>query len=177
MRFKTCKGCQQKFMPERPLQAACSVACAYIVGRANGIKRRKEIYRADKKKLKTRSDWMREAQQSFNRWVRLRDSIPTLQPCISCGTHTGKRNAGHYRSVGACPELRFEPNNVHVQCEKCNSWLSGNAIAYRINLIKKIGLTMVEWLEGPHTSKKYTVEELEAIKSIYVRLAREIEKT
>lgn len=173
MRAKKCRGCGNKFEPVRTLQSACSVDCAYKVARINGGKKRAAQYRADKKRLKTRSDWLKEAQQSFNKWVRLRDEG---LPCISCGSYTGKRNAGHYRSVGACPELRFEPQNVHVQCEKCNSWLSGNAIEYRINLVKKIGLKMVEWLESSHAAKKYTVEQLEAIKAEYVRLAKEIER-
>jgi len=173
MRAKACKGCGNKFVPERPLQSACGIECAYKVGKANGTKKRAAQYRADKKRIKSRADWMKEAQQSFNRWVRLRDEG---QPCISCGTQTGKRNAGHYRSVGACPELRFEPKNCHVQCERCNSWLSGNAIEYRINLIKKIGLPMVEWLESSHAAKKYTIEQLENIKAEYARLAREIEQ-
>lgn len=172
MRPKACKGCGLKFEPVRPLQIACCPECAYKVARVIGGKKRAAQYRADKKRMKSRSDWTKEAQQSFNKWVRLRDDG---QPCISCGSHTGKRNAGHYRSVGACPELRFEPNNCHVQCEKCNSWLSGNAIEYRINLVKKIGIGMVEWLESSHAAKKYTVEQLEAIKAEYVRLAREIE--
>lgn len=174
IRPKKCAGCGGVFHPERQFQKACSVDCAYKVARINGEKKRAAQYLADKKRLKTRSDWTKEAQQAFNKWIRLRDGA---QPCISCGSHTGKRNAGHYRSVGACPELRFEPNNCHVQCEKCNSWLSGNAIEYRINLVKKIGLPMVEWLESSHATKKYTIEQLKEIKAEYVRLAREIEKS
>lgn len=174
------KTCRKEFIRKSLMHKLCgSPECAIEWARLEREKKdraaqriKRQQYAAGKKRIKSRADWLKEAQTSFNRWVRLRDDG---QPCISCGSHTGKRNAGHYRSVGACPELRFEPNNCHVQCEKCNSWLSGNAIEYRINLVKKIGLPMVEWLESSHAAKKYTVEQLEAIKAEYVRLAKEIE--
>ncbi|RUM32065.1 MAG: hypothetical protein DSY42_01725, partial [Aquifex sp.] len=100
----------------------------------------------------------------FNRYIRERDKNET---CISCGRVPKKRNAGHYRSVGACPELRFEPLNVNLQCEHCNTFKSGNAIEYRINLVKKIGLERVEWLEGPHEPAKWSIDEIKAIKKEY----------
>jgi hypothetical protein len=52
--------------------------------------------------------------------------------------------------------------------------LSGNLINYRINLAKKIGVDLVEWLEGPHEPKKYTIEQLREIKATYSRKAREL---
>ncbi|MNJ66726.1 Bacteriophage Lambda NinG protein [compost metagenome] len=115
---------------------------------------------------------MREAQVLFNEFIRLRDAG---QPCISCDSlpsdHdliTGSRwDAGHYRSVGACPELRFEPLNVHRQCVKCNRNLSGNAVEYRIRLVQRIGADRVAFLEGPHQPRKYTIEDLKAIKAEY----------
>lgn len=70
--------------------------------------------------------------------------------------------------------MRFEPLNVWIQCEKCNSYLSGNLINYRIYLIAKIGRDKLEWLEGKHEPKKYSIEELKDIKAKYSRLAREI---
>ncbi|MEG0969405.1 MAG: recombination protein NinG, partial [Pseudomonas sp.] len=132
---------------------------------------RREI-KVRKEKLKTRSDHMCEAQVLFNEYIRLRDSG---QPCISCDSlpsdHdliTGSRwDAGHYRSVGACPELRFEPLNVHRQCVKCNRNLSGNAVEYRIRLVQRIGANQVAFLEGPHQAQRYTIEDLKAIKVEY----------
>jgi len=174
MRAKTCKGCGNKFTPERQFQVACGIECAYKVGRINGGKKRAAQYRADKKRIKSRSDWLKEAQAAVNRYVRLRDAG---RPCISCGRHhQGQYHAGHYRSVGSSPELRFELSNINLQCAPCNNHLSGNIVEYRKGLIEKIGLPMVEWLEGPHAAKKYTVEEIEGIKAEYVRLAKEIER-
>lgn len=86
-----------------------------------------------------------------------------------------KENAGHYRSVGSCPELRFEPLNVHLQCEYCNTYLHANLINYRINLIKKIGIKKVEWIEGKHDPKRYTKEQLIDLKEYYKNKIKEHE--
>lgn len=129
--------------------------------------RRKRALTDNDRKLRTR-----EAQKAFNAFIRQRDSEYS---CISCGRSSGaKINAGHYKSVGSTPELRFEELNCHLQCEHCNSFLSGNIENYRINLIKKIGLDKVEWLEGPHEPKKYTCEDLKEIELKYKQKLKEL---
>lgn len=115
--------------------------------------------------VKPLSYWMKKSQSAFNAWVRARDYG---QPCISCGrNHQGQHHAGHYRPAGSNPELRFEPDNCHLQCAPCNSHLSGNLTAYRPALIAKIGLERVEWLEGPHEPKRYRREDYQAIEAEY----------
>ncbi|MNJ18685.1 Bacteriophage Lambda NinG protein [compost metagenome] len=180
-RPKKCKNpaCGISFPPRRLGQAVCSPACGLAIASANHDKARKAIDQRErrevqvrKEKLKTRADHMREAQALFNEFIRLRDAG---QPCISCDSlpsdHdliTGSRwDAGHYRSVGACPELRFEPLNVHRQCVKCNRNLSGNAVEYRIRLVHRIGADRAAFLEGPHQPRKYTIDDLKAIKAEY----------
>jgi hypothetical protein len=131
--------------------------------------------RSAKLKLKSRADWLKEAQAAFNRFIRLRDHD---KPCISCGrNHQGQWHAGHYRSVGACPELRFEELNVHKQCAPCNDHLSGNIVEYRRGLIERIGIDLVEWLEGNRDAKKYTIEEIKAIKAEYTSKANELKSS
>lgn len=159
----------------------CSIDCARslavsVRGKAEkqaAIKQRKAD-RERKEKLKSRSELAREAQQALNAWVRLRDAD---KPCISCGRHhEGQYHAGHYMSVGARPELRYEPLNVWKQCAPCNTHLSGNAVLFRQALVREIGLDRVEWLEGPHPAKKYTADELRAIKAEYTAKARELKR-
>lgn len=172
-------SCGASFVPSRMGQAVCSPACAALDAPRHREKARKAIDQRErreiqvrKEKLKSRGDYMREAQAEFNTYIRLRDQH---LPCISCDSlpsdHdliTGSRwDAGHYRSVGACPELRFEPLNVHRQCVKCNRNLSGNAVEYRIRLVQRIGADRVAWLEGPHQACKHTIEDLKAIKAEY----------
>ncbi|MDN6861923.1 MULTISPECIES: recombination protein NinG [Pseudomonas] len=180
--------CRASFVPARIGQAVCSPACAMIDAPRHEPKARKalaDIERKDikvrKEKLKTRADHLREAQAAVNEYVRLRDAH---LPCISCDSTpndsdlmTGSRwDAGHYRSVGACPELRFEPLNIHRQCVKCNRNLSGNAVEYRIRLVQRIGAEKVAWLEGLHPACKYTVEEIKAIKAKYRAMSRELKR-
>lgn len=182
-RPKKCRVCRELFQPMNSLQVVCfTLACAAEYGRRQEQKRRKRELREGRERLKTRSDWMREAQQAFNRWVVLRDRG---LPCVSCDAPAaqvekrpahGRWNASHYRSVGACPELRFHPLNVHKACQKCNSHLSGNIVEYRVRLVKKIGGEMVGWLEAKHEPKRYRIDELREIKAKYRLLARDLEK-
>ena len=187
---KTCKNpaCRASFVPQRLGQAVCSPKCALATVEVQKVKARKSLALADrreikvrKEKLKSRADHLREAQAAVNEYVRLRDAH---LPCISCDSTpndndlmTGSRwDAGHYRSVGACPELRFEPLNIHRQCVKCNRNLSGNAVEYRIRLVLRIGSEKVAWLEGLHPPCKYTVEEIKAIKAEYRAKTRELKR-
>ena len=131
------------------------------------------VHRKRKLDVKPLSYWMKRAQSAFNAWVRARDYG---QPCISCCRHhQGQYHAGHYRPAGSNPELRFEPDNCHLQCMPCNSHLSGNLTAYRHALIAKIGLARVEWLEGQQEPKRYRREDYQAIEAEYKEKLKEIE--
>lgn len=158
------------------MQAVCAnYDCVVIhVNRLNARKEAKE-HKERKLKAKTRAQWMRETQALANRYVRLRDAN---DPCISCNRfHQGQWHAGHYLSTGARPELRFDENNIHKQCAPCNNHLSGNIVLYRKRLIEKIGQEKVDWLEGPHEPKKYTIDDLKQIKAEYTRKIKEVEDT
>jgi hypothetical protein len=165
---KKCRICGTLFRPVMPLQAACSIPCSIELGRANQRKKEAREHREAKRKAKTRAQWMREAQAAFNAWVRRRDEG---KPCISCGRmHEGQWHAGHYRTTKAAPELRFHPLNVWRQCSACNVHLSGNITAYRASLVSKLGLGIVEWLEGHHEPVRWSIEDLQEIKAYYSRL-------
>ena len=188
---RRCKQCRKELKPAAQCddiiekKGYCGPSCLIAHTKAKQAEKqarakRREIRQA-KERLKTRSDWMKEAQQAFNAYIRARDAG---KPCISCGAVAsnegymswGNCHAGHYRSIGACPELRFEESNVHNQCAKCNIYKSGNVVEYRINLIKRIGLDQVEWLEQDHDPKKYTIDDLKEIRDKYRAMKRELEK-
>ncbi len=169
---KTCKACGDKFRPSLSTQKACSVACALALApqgretarKAIAQRERREI-QVRKEKLKTRADHLKEAQVVVNQYIRLRDAD---LPCVSCGRfHDGQWHAGHFRSAGGHPELRFEPLNIWRQCAPCNTHKSGDLVNYRAELVRRIGPEKVEWLEGPHEAKRYTIEDLKAIKAEY----------
>lgn len=172
-RKKRCKSCREPFFAHSSLQVVCSIPCGIEHARKQETRKLRAEKIAGRIRLRTRSDYLKLAQVAFNRWVKLRDAD---LPCVSCGRyHAGQYHAGHYLSVGARPELRFEPSNVHKQCQPCNTHLSGNLVMYRHGLIKRIGVEAVEALESDHAPRKYTIEELKEMAAHYRKLARELE--
>lgn len=173
-RLKTCRICRVKFEPVRFAQICCSIPCAIDHANALKAKKQKKEIKEAKAKLKPRADYLKEAQAVFNKYIRMRDEA---DPCISCGRfHKGQYHAGHFRSIGAAPELRFSEYNCNKQCSVCNLYLSANLLEYRKGLIKKIGLDKVEWLEEKHEAKKYTVDEILEIKKHYQQKIKELER-
>ena len=143
--------------------------------RLSQAKKAKKDHKEAKERLKSRGDYAKEAQTEFNRFIRCRDDADAL-PCVSCNRHhRGQYHAGHYRTVGAHPELRFNELNCHKQCSVCNNHKSGNIVDYRINLAGRIGIDKLEWLEGSHDAKKYTIDELKEIKAKYKKKANELQ--
>jgi len=93
------------------------------------------------------------AQKEFNIFIRQRDFG---EPCISCGSPLGQNyHAGHFFSIGAHSSVRFDKDNVHGQCIRCNNFLHGNLANYKDNLIKKIGIEKFNALD---TRKNDTVK-------------------
>ena len=184
MREKVCKVCRIRFMPTRSMQVVCSPACAFDYSRMQATKaevvaalNERKTIKMKLEKLKTRSQWTKEAQIVFNAYIRLRDKE---KPCICCGLPLGDNvvggnfDCGHYRSVGSAPHLRFDERNANGQRKRCNRWGSGRAVDYRIGLIRRIGLDQVEALEADNEPRKYSIEELKAIKALYVAKLQEL---
>jgi len=173
MKPKKCKQCKILFTPTKQLQFICGFECAKNYALDLKAKRDKKETKEKLDKLKTKSQWLKEAQTIFNQFIRLRDGN---YPCISCNRwHTGQYHAGHYRSVGSAPHLRFNEFNCHRQCSVCNNHLSGNQINYRQGLILKIGLSEVERLESDNEPKKYTIDDIKQIKLNYKQKIKEYE--
>ena len=187
---RKCKVCSEWFHPAFSNQWWCSPEHGTELAiqrrskerekaeKAADKKRRRE-YQQQKDKLKIRklslqplSYFHKLTQQAFNEYIRTRDAG---NPCISCGRLTGaKMNAGHFRTVGASPETRYDETNCHAQCEYCNSYLSGNIGAYRPRLIEKIGQEAYDRLMGPHDRKKWTREGLQEMARHYRQKTREL---
>lgn len=178
---RKCKWCKEYVSQWVKVPAGTFCSVDHALAYAREPKRLETAHRAihaDKvKKVRDgdRSYWLKKAQTAFNAYIRARDAG---QPCISCQRHhQGQIHAGHYRSVGSCPELRFEPLNVFAQCAPCNTHLSGNLVRYRQNLLAKIGPDKLDWLEGPHEPKRYTISDLKQIEADYKAKLRDIGKT
>ena len=142
--------------------------------------------RARKQAMKPLREFVKAAQTAFNQWVRARDWD---KPCISCGTTNppmkpgGAWDAGHWKSRGSHPELRFDEDNCHKQCKSCNAG-SGKyghkartvSQDYECNLIDRIGHDRVERLKGPHPLPELTREYAIAIKAKYVQKLKDLKK-
>lgn len=163
---RKCKTCGEWFHPQYANIWWCSPEHGAIYAlelrarqkvkeTANRIKAEKECEKAGRKRRQERrqavkplSYFRNQAQQAFNEFIRYRDRH---LPCISCGRHhDGQYHAGHFRTTGANPELRFNEDNCHRQCAPCNNHLSGNLINYRPALIRKIGQARFDELMGRH---------------------------
>ena len=179
---KKCRcGCGRTFTPRSSTQVAYGWECALKIAEKARVKReqaekkieRKAIKEA-KEKLKTRRDWMKEAQIAWNSWVRARDYG---KPCASCGATPSEKFGGtmdcsHYRSVGSSPHLRFNAFNAAAACVKCNRYLGGNIVNLRAGLIQRFGIDTVERIESDNSVRKFSVDYLKRIKSIFTRRAR-----
>lgn len=181
LKTKKCKNCGAEFTPFNSMQKACNQTCALELAvkerEKKEAKQKSEEVKRVKQKLKQLSmkdkpKALREAQKAFNAYIRERDRG---LPCISCGRSTGcKINAGHYLSVKSHPELRFDEKNVHLQCEHCNCYLSGNQVNYRKGLIERFGESIVDYLESDHELVKRSVDEIWSIRDKYKAKLKEL---
>ena len=171
-----CKNCKEKFEPVRFNHKYClKDECVRAFVAEARDKQWKQTKTRMKENLKTTSDWLKEAQVVFNKYIRERDKN---KPCISCGSKiNGVKHASHYLSAGGHSNVRFHEDNVWVSCYKCNVMLSGNQIEYRKRLIQKIGVERVEWLENNgNIVKKWTKEELKLLITEYKKKTKQLEK-
>ena len=190
LRRRRCKICREWFIPKQSFQNWCSPKHGFELSEQRRNKDREKALaklkkekqkkeREEKDKLKARklavkplSYFTKQAQTAFNAFIRERDKD---EPCISCGRfHEGQYHAGHYRTTGANPELRFDEDNCHKQCAPCNNHLSGNIENYTPRLIEKIGQERFDRLMGSHELPKWKREDYEQIRDHYRAKLKEL---
>ncbi len=99
----------------------------------------------------------RKAWDIFSKWIRNRD-----KRCVTCGS-MNMLQAGHFWH--GC--LDFDEMNINAQCNKCNTYLSGNLAPYSVYLINKHGIEAFKDLEKRHylalRGERYSDQELQEI--------------
>lgn len=127
-------------------------------------------------KYKGRSiEWLEEKLQDLvNAKVRRRDSANGFFICISCDElkPINQMNAGHYypKEPRQYRSVKFDFDNIHGQCVRCNKYLSANLIPYRANLQIKIGENRLRQLEQKAAlknfkfSRDFLIEQIEKLK-------------
>lgn len=166
MKDKKCKECGERFTPVRFLQKYCFKSeCIKVWVEVEKQKQWKTKKVELKKELMSLQDYLKVTQQVFNKYIRLRDKGLN---CISCDKQPKKENCGHYFSQGGHSNVRFDEDNCHLQCEHCNSYLSGNLLNYQIGIEKRIGGERLLALhERAHITKKWTIQELTDLIATY----------
>lgn len=95
-----------------------------------------------KYKDKTIPQLLKEAKKVCHAYIKARDRQGNYAICISCPNTflADLMQAGHYFKSELYSCVRFNENNIHLQCEQCNCFEEGNLDMYEPNLIKKIGI-------------------------------------
>jgi hypothetical protein len=118
-----------------------------------------------RKAVRRRTDWYQILQDLVNQWVLYRDRG---KGCVTCRTQKDKKfDAGHFLSVGAHKDTRFDPLNIHGQCSvNCNQYGRGMPKEYEAWMIEEYGQETVDWLKSPDypTLKEQfpTIEDIQA---------------
>ena len=176
-RRRKCAQCREWFQPMQMGQTACSVPCAIMQSKMDVLRRVHTTPRRTGNPKTDRRTALKRCQVAFNAYIRARDAH---LGCVSChlpADWDGQWHASHYRSVGAAPELRFDPLNCHKACSVCNAWKSGNLDRYRPKLIVRIGLENVEWLEGPHEPVRLHIDTISAMAARFRKMTRDLKKS
>jgi hypothetical protein len=181
--FLCSKDCLVEYQTKKAMKTV-------IRARATEAKKKRLKEKEEKLSIKPKSKWLSEAQAAFNKYIRARDYY---LPCISCGKPRelieaeqghklgGCWDSGHFMTRGAKGQLRFVLYNAHKQCKPCNAGggkFSHKAATvdtnYKINLIDKIGVDKVGWLENSNDIdyRKGDVDYLKRIKTIFTKRAR-----
>lgn len=136
---------------------------------------------------KTLSWQHKRTQKAFNRMRVLQElhyyQSQGLEPvCISCQKPLGNDQwcCGHYKTVGAHPELRYDPFNTHLQHNRnCNMGLSGDVKNYAFGLVERHGkdraAEIYDYLNRDHGPAKYTCDQLEEMRKVFNAEIRRLE--
>jgi hypothetical protein len=179
-------GCGETFKPTRQMQVMCGGACALSHVAWLNAKKAEKAAKDDRKATREKLDGMKklgelraEAQQAFNRYIRLRDQG---KPCICCGEplgdprYGGAFDAGHFLSRGAHPNLAFDERNVNAQRKGCNRPGGTTKAKFTAGMIARYGAAVVDELEADQTPCQYRHDDYRQIKATYRAKARELEK-
>ena len=190
------KSCRSELPPvkqcETPHQQAgfCDGDCGF---KHHLDKKRERLERKKQRKQKTKEDRRNDkshqiglTQRDFNAFIRALDAH---EPCASCGKYKcgSLWDAGHVISVGANCELRFDPRNCFKQGSGCNrenrrapknSNRDDSTVQkrYKQRLRERYGDDYIDWLEGPHPIRKYSCDDLRAIRKLVNAERRRLER-
>ena len=180
IRKKRCVICHESFTPQyTSLQKACSPKCASDFGILKEAKKKADLNKVKNEKFTTESlsKLMHSTKILVHSYIRERDKGKS---CISCGAEWQTRfQAGHRYDVKQHNGIRFDLENIHGQCEQCNTYKEGNYAEYHLRLPNRIGIESYQKLEKrakialriPHTYTRHELKEIQkAVKQLKDKL-------
>lgn len=170
-----CK-CGNSYTKYNALQNKC-IPCLIEKGKQLKAKAERKEWKRRKDKLKTRSDYAEDTKRAFHEFVRIRDLYAGFT-CICClrPLVPGEYDAGHFRSVGSSPHLRFDERNVHSQTKHCNRWKGGRYFEYEKGLRARMGDSFVDELKADQMPRKHTIDDLKELRKFYKAKTKELLK-
>lgn len=99
-----------------------------------------------KKKNKTRQDYIKQLDNIFSTFIRLRDcNAKWIVVCPLCWAKIPRKKAQnmHFVSRGVM-KYRYDEKNCHAGCMRCNVFLNGNYIIYTRWMQKTYWITYVD---------------------------------
>jgi len=197
---KPCPICKEEFKPFSSMEKVCSIRCAVKKIELDKVKAKakdEKAFRAETTRLKKAfySNDVRKqhelTQPVFNRMRKLEELVwfheRGLEPaCISCGKERMDWACGHLKTVGAQGNLRYDPINTYLQCNRyCNMALSGNiegnknTHGYKKGLLLRFGevdgLWIMDYCETHTEVKKWQCDELIERRQFFNKRIRELE--
>lgn len=179
-------GCGEMFTPARQMQKACGPRCASLMVEHMKARTAEKAAREDRKQTRAQLEALKgvqtlkkEAQEAFNRYVRLRDAG---KGCFVCGVTLvlggvgGGFDAGHIRSRSNADNLRFDERNVHGQCKSCNAAGATKDHEMRAAADRLLGPEVAAELYADNKPIKWQRDQLREIRDTYRRKAKELEK-
>jgi len=108
-----------------------------------------------------------------SKYIRTKAAVNDYVTCITCGTTKPikEMQAGHWIPQAKGDALRYEEENIHPQCYRCNVNLSGNAGQYYQYMINFYGKDkMDDMVIRSNQVSKLTTGDLLALEADYKML-------
>ena len=125
----------------------------------------------------TRKKLIQRLDKVFSQWVRRKDADHRgYVECWTCGKVLpwSRVDAGHFQSRAKF-STRWDEMNVKPQCKGCNGFRSGEQFKFARKLDAVYGQGTAEEIErASNQTRKYSVEELEALIDVYNRRLRKL---
>jgi 5-methylcytosine-specific restriction endonuclease McrA len=112
----------------------------------------KKKVRQLKKELKYNyTKHLANVKRNLQKWAKIRDEQKGICTCVSCGSFFKQekedRQGGHFFKAQNYTNISIHPNNIHSQCQHCNSFADGNGAGYSVGIRDRISEKQLEYLE------------------------------